>query len=349
MFKADATGKGKDSIGSDWFAAKSTPGENIAQGSPRADGSPPVCRLQPTAWGCVSPYVGGVLDSHVHLYPAAINADPAGWAAAHGEGDWAVLATRRRRDGQPVQTFPSAGELLRAMDAGGIERAVLLGWYWRTAAACRIQNRFYAECRRAHPDRLSACAALQPAAGPAAVRAELVWAREQGLQGIGELSPQAQGCPAGDPGLAAALALAGEWGWPVTLHVTDPAGRAYPGRVATPWEDFAGLAAAFPGTSLILAHWGGGFPLAAREPAAANLYFDTAASPLLYGPDIWRRFVSAVGAPRVLFGSDFPLNCYPKLEREPGFGRLLAEARAGGLESAELAAVLAGNARRWFA
>ena len=291
----------------------------------------------------------GVLDSHVHLYPVAINADPAGWATAQGEAGWALLATRRRRDGAPVQTFPSVGELLRAMDAGGIERAVLLGWYWRTVAACQIQNRFYAECCRAHPDRLSGCAALQPAAGPAAVRAEMSWARDQGLQGIGELSPQAQGCPAGDPGLAAALALAGEWSWPVILHVTDPTGGAYPGRVATPWEDFIRLAGAFPGTSLILAHWGGGFPLAGAEPVPANVHFDTAASPLLYGPDIWRRFVSAVGAERVLFGSDFPLNCYPKLDREPGFARLVAEARAGGLDAAELAAVLRGNARRWFA
>ena len=56
-------------------------------------------------------------------------------------------------------------ELLRAMDAAGISRAVLLGWYWEKPATCAGQNRFYAACVRAHPDRLMAFATLHPAAG----------------------------------------------------------------------------------------------------------------------------------------------------------------------------------------
>lgn len=289
-----------------------------------------------------------VLDCHVHLYPPAIKADPAGWAAAAGESTWAILATRRRPGGRPVQSWPTADELLRAMDAAEVERAVLQGWYWRTAAACRLHNEFYAACQQAHPDRLAACAALQPAAGPAAVRAELHWARDHGFVGLGELSPHAQGYAAGDPAFAAALAQAGQWGWPVNLHVTDPASRPFPGRVETSGADFRQVAAAFPSTDFILAHWGGLFPL--HEPGLfpANVYFDTAASPLLYGPEIWRRFVTAVGADRVLFGSDFPLNLYPRLDREPGLTRFVAEARGAGLSAGELGAVLRENARRWF-
>jgi predicted TIM-barrel fold metal-dependent hydrolase len=81
----------------------------------------------------------------------------------------------------------------------------------------------------------------------------------------------------------------------------------------------------------------------------SNLYYDTAASPLLYGPDIWGRFVPAVGAQRVLFGSDYPLNCFPALDREPSIGRLVGEAAAAGLGEAALEAVLRANALRWFA
>jgi predicted TIM-barrel fold metal-dependent hydrolase len=290
-----------------------------------------------------------VIDSHVHLYPSGINRDPAGWARAAGEPAWGVLATRRRRSGEAVQTFPAVGELLIAMDTAGIERAVLLGWYWQTPQACRLQNEFYAACRRAHPDRLSACAAVQPAAGSAAVVAELRFAREEGLQGIGELSPHAQGYGADDPVFGQVLAQAGEWDWRVTLHVTDPASRPYPGRVETPWEDFVRLAAAFPQTSLILAHWGGLFPLTQKGPLPGNVYVDTAASPLLYGPEIWQRFISAVGPGRVLFGSDFPLNLYPRLDPEPNLARFVAEVRAAGLSPGESAAVLRENARRWFA
>ena len=38
-----------------------------------------------------------------------------------------------------------------------------------------------------------------------------------------------------------------------------------------------------------------------------NVYFDTAASPLLYNAHIYRTVTSLVGANRILLGSDFPL------------------------------------------
>jgi predicted TIM-barrel fold metal-dependent hydrolase len=145
------------------------------------------------------------------------------------------------------------------------------------------------------------------------------------------------------------LSLAGEWGWPVVLHVSDPEGPDYPGRVETPLDDFLRLAENFPRTNLILAHWGG---LIALRPGTArhrNLFYDTAASPLLYEPTVWSRIVEAAGPERVLFGSDFPLNLFPRLEAGPGWDRLLAEARSAGLAAGPLAAVLAGNAARWFA
>jgi hypothetical protein len=41
--------------------------------------------------------------------------------------------------------------------------------------------------------------------------------------------------------------------------------------------------------------------------ALADTYFDTAATPLLYEPAIYRQAVELVGAEHVLFGSDFPL------------------------------------------
>ena len=267
------------------------------------------------------------IDGHVHLYPPEVNHDPVAWAEAHGERHWAVLCTRRRA-GRLVQGFPGVGELLRALDAAEVERAVLLGWYWETASACLRQNRFYAACLRDHPDRLSAFATFHPAAGPAAVAEELRRARGEGLCGLGELSPHAQGYGADDPGLGAALALAEEWGWPVNLHVDDPAGRNYPGRILTPLEDFAGLARRFPAVAFILAHWGGLLPLRLPEARGLpNLYYDTAASPLIYGSEIWDRMLTAVGPDRVIFGSDFPLNLYPRLDPEPNLVRFADEAR----------------------
>jgi len=286
-----------------------------------------------------------IIDAHVHLYPVETDLHPAGWAVGAGEPHWAMLCTRRRRDGRPVQTLPTLDELLTAMDAAAVERAVLLGWYWEKPATCAWQNRFYAACVRAHPDRLSAFAVVHPAAGLSATLEEIRRSQEEGLIGLGELSPHSQGFAIDDPVFAAALFQAGELRWPVNLHVTDPAGRPYPGRVETPLADFVTLAQTFPRTTLILAHWGGMLPLmdtrAGREKLP-NVFYDTAASPLLYGADVWQRALPAFGHDRVLFGSDFPLNLYPKRDEAPSLVRFVTEARDGGAETS----VLSGNARR---
>lgn len=289
-----------------------------------------------------------LIDAHVHLYPPEVNRDPAGWAAAGGEPHWAQLSTRRRKNGQPVQTFPSVDELLRAMDAGGVARAVLQGWYWERPETCRMQNRFYAECIRAHPDRLAAFATLHPRAGRDATLAELAWAREAGFCGVGELSPHSQGYGCDDPGFDAALARAGELGLAVNLHVTDSDSRDYPGRVETPLADFVALARRWPKTNFILAHWGGLLPLRGGigDALPANIYYDTAASPLLYGQDIWRKFLAKVPGDRVLFGSDFPLNVYPGIDAAPNFSRLVAEVHRGELSAEALKAVVHDNAAR---
>jgi hypothetical protein len=279
----------------------------------------------------------------VHLYPSDVDRDPAGWAAAQGERHWAVLCTRRRRDGRPVQSLPTIEALLAAMDVAGVARAVLLGWYWEKPETCAWQNRFYASCVRAHPDRLSAFATLHPAAGREQALEELRRARDEGLIGLGELSPHSQGFSVDDPVFGELLSLAGEWRMPVNVHATDPQSRPYPGRIETPAADLLKLATAFPGTAFIFAHWGGMLPLTdARFAKLKNVYYDTAASPLMYDASVWSRVLPVLGAERVLFGSDYPLNLYPRVSVEAEMAKFLAEARAGGAG----ADILGGNAAR---
>jgi predicted TIM-barrel fold metal-dependent hydrolase len=195
-----------------------------------------------------------IIDAHVHLYPPEVNRAPADWAAACGEAHWATLCARRRKDGRPVQAFPSLDQLLRDMDAAGVTKAVLLGWYWERPETCVMQNRFYAECLRTHPDRLAAFAAIHPAMTPG----EVAWAEDSGFAGLGELSPHSQGVSLQDRTIRAMVEEAGRRKLAVNLHVTDPQSRRYPGWVETPLADFVQLAHDFPATNFILAHWGGG-------------------------------------------------------------------------------------------
>jgi len=318
-----------------------------------------------------------IIDSHVHLYPPEINRAPAAWAAAHAEPHWSLLCARTRKNGRPVQTFPDLATLLRAMDAAGVARAILQGWYWETPESCALQNAFYAECIRLHPDRLSACAAIHPRVGAARIRDEIHRAADTGFIGLGELSPHSQNIPVNDPALHAAIALAGELNLAVNLHVTesgeagDKAGSAagsaaggaagaknYPGKIPTPLADFLAWAQAHPRTRFVLAHWGARLPLDARHAAAAraakNIFYDTAATPLTYGGGtgsalIWREMPAAAGPDRILFGTDYPLILYPKTETAPSMSTLADEARASGLDERNLALIFSENAKRVYA
>jgi hypothetical protein len=291
----------------------------------------------------------GVIDAHTHAYPPEIFADPAAWARARGELRWAALVGPRA-DGKPsLQGFADRRQMLRAMDAAGVERCVLLGWYWEHHLTCVWHNAMMAEWLRASPDRFSAFASVQPLAGGAALD-DLCRARDAGFTGLGEIFPAAQGFAMDDPGWESVLVWAAKEKLPVNLHVPEPPGRDYPGYLAAPLRDYQHLARMHPQVDFIFAHWGGLLPLLALNPAVRsdlrNVYFDTAASPLLYDLSIYRAVADVVGAERILFGSDFPLRVFPREQREPDFARPLAEARKSGLTRKELALVLGGNARK---
>ena len=79
-----------------------------------------------------------------------------------------------------------------------------------------------------------------------------------------------------------------------------------------------------------------------------NVYYDTAASPLLYDPGVFNLAVEAVGAEKLLYGSDYPLMLYPRLEKTPGFVRFIDEIREVVPDTRVLSLILGGNARRLF-
>jgi uncharacterized protein len=286
--------------------------------------------------------LSGVIDVHVHGYLPEVAADPAAWARARGEDGWlaCVLPVGRRS----IQGWASVERTIADMDAAGVAAAVLLGWYWQSQATCDEQNRWYAAWRSRYPGRLLAFAAAQPAAGRAAVDG-VRRALDMGFCGVGELLPQAQGYTVDSPGFRAVVEVAVERGVPVNLHATDPQAGPAAGP-PTPLGDYVRLARDYPTGTFILAHWGGGLAFREGPELPANLYFDTAASPLLYGPEVFLKARARVGPGRILYGSDYPLLLYPRRVREPGFGDFLGAIASCGLEGHELEAVLSGNARR---
>ncbi len=284
------------------------------------------------------------VDAHTHVYPNACSVDPQSWAKARGEAHWASLVAPRINR-PSLQGFVDQSTMLKAMDKGGIEKALILGWYWQNPQTCHEHNTFMAQWIQQEPDRFAGVMALHPRMEN--VLDALRDAKDQGFVGIGELFPLVQGYSMQDALLTQILDWASEQGFPITFHVTEPIGRDYPGALRSPLQDYLYLAQRYPNLKLVLAHWGGLLPFYELNPfvqkAFKNVYYDTAASPLLYDPRIWRAVLNIVGAKKLLFGSDYPLRLDPK-DPKPRMAPFIEEAQKE-LSFEERVSILGANAR----
>jgi hypothetical protein len=245
----------------------------------------------------------------------------------------------------------AVSELLADMDAAGVDRVVAVGWPWQRGDICREQNDWLMEVVRRHGDRVIALGTVQPLDGPAAM-AELRRCVEGGLAGVGELNADGQGFRLDDPRFLALAHAATEMGMPMLLHTNEPVGHVYPGKGSLSQADVYAFIKAVPELRLVLAHWGGGFPFYELMPevraAARNVFYDLAASPLLYRPEVFRTVIGVVGAEKVIFGSDYPLILYPKRQTTPSFSPLLEEVGGLGLPADLRTRVLGQNALRVY-
>ena len=286
-----------------------------------------------------------IIDAHIHMYPPDVAADPVGWARRMDEPYWGALIGDNPT-GTTIQGWATVEQLIADMDAAGIDKVVMQGIYFRHHQTCVTQNNWYIDWCRQFPERLLGFATVQPLAGQSALD-EVKRAVDNGLVGVGEILPYAQGHTIRDEAFLAVVELAISLDIPLCLHGAEPVGHDYPGRAYTPLQDYVWLAEQYPELRLILAHLGGLLPYyelnRATQKIMRYVYYDTAAVPLLYQPAVYKSVVEVVGAAKILYGSDYPLLLYPRRTRTPGFTDLLAELRNSGLTGDQLALILGGN------
>jgi predicted TIM-barrel fold metal-dependent hydrolase len=255
-----------------------------------------------------------IVDAHVHLFSPRVRENRSDFFPEEP-------AFRLLYD-SPKSRLAGAAETLEMMDAEGVDRAVVFGFPWRNEETFRRENDFILDAVSRHPGRFAGLACFDPLA-PGAAR-------------------EAERCL--DAGMAGAMALCRERNAPVMLHTNEPVGHAYPGKSPNTLPQIYAVAKAFPENKIIFAHWGGGiffYRLLKREvrEVLANVYFDTAASPFLYTPDIYPAAVALAGADKILLGTDFPL-------LRPG--RYFRDMDESGISEADRAAMSGGNAARLF-
>ncbi len=221
----------------------------------------------------------------------------------------------------------------------GVDVAVACAFGWSDEGLAEACNDYLIEAMRASGGRIVALAGVQPLAGARAV-AEVERCARSGMRGIGELMPHGQGYRLSDVALLAPLMeVATAHGLFVLTHASEPVGHLYPGKGDVTPAELAVFIRAFPHARIVAAHWGGGYPFYELMPEvraeAASVWYDSAASLFLYRPEVFDAVARTAGPDKILWASDFPL-----ISQQ----RMLAYARASGLNAKEMEMALGGNA-----
>ena len=274
-----------------------------------------------------------IIDFHTHIFPPQIKKNRSRYIDS--DPCFAILYS------DPKAKLVTADELISSMDRDGVGISVILNIGWTTHELCLETNDYILESISRYPKRLVGFCSVQLQSPEAALK-EIERCADGGIKGIGELRPDMQLLDMSDEQLMNPLVdVMKKHNLILLTHTSEPVGHIYPGKGAVTPEVLYPFIANNPELPIICSHWGGGLPFYALmsevKQAISNVYFDTAASPLLYSPGIYEQVVQLVGADKILFGSDYPL-----LEQE----RCIKEIEASNLLEDSKKLILSGNARR---
>jgi predicted TIM-barrel fold metal-dependent hydrolase len=274
-----------------------------------------------------------IIDFHTHvLSPRVknnrshyIDSDPA----------FALIYSNRKAE------IATADELIDSMDREGVDISVIVNYGWSTQELCIETNDYILESIARYPKRLIGFCAVQPYTSEAAI-AEIERCVRGGIRGVGELRPDTQPLDfTRKEVMQPVVEVLQEHRLVLLTHASEPVGHIYPGKGTVTPDRLYSFIKNFPDLPIVCAHWGGGLPFYTLMPevreALENVYFDTAASPFLYRPEIYNQVSQLVGADRIIFGSDYPLMPPSRLLREIDSVNLSREAKS---------LILSGNARR---
>lgn len=213
-----------------------------------------------------------VIDNHCHMRPMA----------------------------EACQPDDGADGLIRTMDRIGIDQACVFSAIGINLDM-RAGNELNLAAARAYPDRLLPYAAVDPHHAEL-VADELQRCFDGGMRGI-KLHVQIADYPFDGPGYQPAFAFADDHRLPLISHGVGTA------------ETLRRVARAHPNAHFIVAHVGGASPQRNASTAALvqvtqeepNVYLDLASSVGQFGA--FEAMVAAVGAGKLLYGSDMPFMC----------------------------------------
>ena len=274
-----------------------------------------------------------VIDAHCHILPPSFRDRRV--ELANRDATFAALLSDSRA------AIATVDDLLEAMDRAGIDRAIVMGMGWTNPDVATEVNDYIIRAVADNPNRLSGFCSVNPVWGEGAYT-EAKRCISAGLSGIGELHADTQGFDITSVSdMAPIMELARADALPVLVHASEPVGHEYRGKGSITPDKLYRFIQNFPGNPIICAHWGGGLPFYSLMPEVKEslklVYFDSAASPFLYLPEVFPAVKELAGAGKVLFASDYPLM---------DMSRPLKQARDMGFDLESEERLLSGNAAK---
>ncbi len=270
-----------------------------------------------------------IIDIHTHIFPPEIIRN----REQYLERDplFSSLYSDPRAKMVPVE------DLINMMDDQNIDLSVIQNIAWSTPGICRQTNDYIIESVQRFPQRLVGFG-MVVFDDPSSAIPEIERCVKHGIKGMGEIRLDRH--ILADPlKIQPVIGRLIEHNLLLSIHSSEPVGHIYQGKGDTTPQALYPFISAYPSLKLICAHWGGGLPFYCLMPevkkALSRVYFDSAASPFLYNPQIYRHAAFLAGEDKVLFGSDYPL-IQPK--------RLLAEIENINLPSDLKSKILSENA-----
>ena len=241
----------------------------------------------------------------------------------------------------PKANIKGSADILRNMEEEEIGISIVFGFPWKNPDHYRRHNDYILESTERAPGRLVGFCCFDPLTKEATKEAERCL--KAGMAGIGELAIYDSAFTE-DTVLALKdiMDIGREYDVPLLLHVNEPVGHEYPGKIPMGLRQIYALLQKYSQNKIVLAHWGGGlffYGLMKKDvkDVLDHVYFDTAASPYLYDPVVYNLAGHIIGFDRILLGSDYPL-------LKPG--KYLKEMASAGLGKQAIRKITGENAAR---
>ncbi len=244
-----------------------------------------------------------IIDFHTHIFPKKIRENREKYFK--NEPAFELLYSL------PGSKMSGTEEIINTMDEQGVDISVIFGFPWVNPDTFKEHNDYIIESVARFPDRFKGFGCFDlfnETAGQEAHRCI-----KAGLSGIGELAFYKSGIDEESiKRLEPVMEISMKNDLPVMIHTNEPMGHYYPGKTPNTLMQIYTMVKRFPLNKIVLAHWGGGilfYNLLKKEVKKnlENVYFDTAASPFLYDPEIYLHAKNIMGVEKILLGTDFPL------------------------------------------